>query len=276
MTLLTWHQVKCYYLKASSLLPLKAASASPQSLKEMQNLRPTWNYWVGTRSAFEQCPSTPPTPRKLAYTLKFEKPCSSSSHLVFSFDPLPYRVFSPGQVILCTGQVGKWLFYKENNMFITCPRCYFLLLTLYPSMPSLSRQVRWPDSEQTKDFHLSVMIPTLFTRAQRKEKAMLAAPTQPCQFVSPLLPSEIRAINTRGESKESPLVLFSICKIITETFPLLTANVLALNRHTPIQRSELLQIRNGCLSIPKNCLITSVVCLEKHVSWIMVDDVRFM
>lgn len=102
-------------------------------------------------------------------------------------------------------------------MFITCPRCYFLLLTLYPSMPSLSHQARWPDSEQTKDFHLSVMIHTPFTRAQRKEKAMLAAPTQPCQFPCPLLPSEIRAINTQGEFKKSPLVFFSICKIITET-----------------------------------------------------------
>lgn len=149
-TLLTWHQgqllVKHCYRKASGLSLLRAASAPRCNLLEMHTLRPTQNSWVwiciGTRD-----------PGKLACTLKLEKPCASSSHLLgFSFDPLPYRVFLPGWVVLCVGQVGKWLLYRQNNMFITCPCCYFLLLTWDPSMPSLSHQTCWPDSQQTKRF----------------------------------------------------------------------------------------------------------------------------
>lgn len=101
-------------------------------------------------------------------------------------------------------------------MFITCPCCYFLLLTLYPSMPSLSHQACWPDSGQTKRFSSPCDDSYPFTRAQRKEKAMLAALTLPRQLPYPLLPSEIGAINTQGEFKEGPLVFLSTCKIITE------------------------------------------------------------
>lgn len=51
--------------------------------------------------------------------------------------------------------------------------------------------------------------------------------------------SEIGAINTQGEFKESPLLLLSICKIITEPSHFYRVIVVALNKHTAIQRSEL-------------------------------------
>lgn len=101
-------------------------------------------------------------------------------------------------------------------MSITCACCFFLLLTWYPSMPSLSHKHAGLIQGKRKDFHLSVMFHPLFTRARRKEKSGLAASTLPCQLPSPLLPSEMRAINTLGEFKESPLVFLSICKIATD------------------------------------------------------------
>lgn len=72
---------------------------------------------------------------------------------------------------------------------------------------------------------------------------MLAALTLPCQLPSPLLPSEIGAINTQGEFKESPPVFSSICKIITETSRFQQRQVAVLNKLTAIQRSELLQMK---------------------------------
>lgn len=63
---------------------------------------------------------------------------------------------------------------------------------------------------------MCLMFHPLFPKAQSKEKSMLAASTLLCQLPSPLLPSEIRAINTQGEFKESPLVFSSICKITRE------------------------------------------------------------
>jgi hypothetical protein len=71
-------------------------------------------------------------------------------------------------------------------------------------MPSLSHQAGWPDSGQTERFSSLCDVSSLFTRAQRKEKSVLAACTLSCQLSSPLLPSEIRAINnTLGEFQKA-------------------------------------------------------------------------
>ena len=61
-----------------------------------------------------------------------------------------------------------------------------------------------------------MMFRPLFNRTQKEEKLVLAAATLPCQLPSPLLPSEMRAINTLSRFKESPLVCLSIDKIATD------------------------------------------------------------
>lgn len=100
-------------------------------------------------------------------------------------------------------------------MSITYACCYFLL------QRGARQCLQWVIKHagliqgKGKDFHLSVMFCPLFTRAPRREKSGLAASTLPCQLPSPLLPSEMRAINTLGEFKESPLVFLSICQIAT-------------------------------------------------------------
>lgn len=136
--------------------------------------------------------------------------------------------------MLCTKQVGKWLFYRQNNMFITCPCCSFLLLTLYPSRPTWVIKHAGLIHGKAKDFHPSVMFHSPFHYSTEKREGNVGHSY--FSWPTSLFPaaSEIGAINTQGEFKESPLVLLSICKIITEPSHFYRVIVVALNKHTAI------------------------------------------